>query len=54
VQIYLNAFLTSTLDAGEWPVSRPGKFTLLYVYIITFLSYLPWKKEKSLPSAIKF
>jgi hypothetical protein len=27
VDVYVQAFLTSTLDGGEWSVSRPGRFT---------------------------
>jgi hypothetical protein len=26
VELYLNAFLTSALDGGEWSASRPGRF----------------------------
>jgi hypothetical protein len=27
VEVYLHAFLTSTLVGGEWSASRPGRFT---------------------------
>jgi len=27
VQVYLDAFLISTLYGGEWSASRPGRFT---------------------------
>jgi hypothetical protein len=27
VKVQLHAYLTSTLDEGEWSVSRPGRFT---------------------------
>jgi hypothetical protein len=27
VEIYLQAFLTSVLDGGEWSASHPGRFT---------------------------
>jgi hypothetical protein len=27
VKVYLHTFLTSSLDGGEWSVSRPGRFT---------------------------
>jgi len=26
VEVYLNTFLISTLDRGEWSASRPGRF----------------------------
>jgi hypothetical protein len=27
VDVYTHILLTSALDGGEWPVSRPGRFT---------------------------
>jgi len=27
VEVEIHAFLTSTLDGGEWSASRPGRFT---------------------------
>jgi hypothetical protein len=27
VEVYLDAFLTSALDGGEWSTSLPGRFT---------------------------
>jgi len=27
VEVYLNVFLTSTLDGGEWSASRTSRFT---------------------------
>jgi hypothetical protein len=27
VEVELHAFLTSALDGGEWPASRPDRFT---------------------------
>jgi hypothetical protein len=27
VEVWLQAFLTSVLDGGEWSVSHPGRFT---------------------------
>jgi hypothetical protein len=28
VDVYIHVFLTLALDGGEWPASRPGRFTL--------------------------
>jgi hypothetical protein len=33
MEIYLDAFLTSVLDVGEWSASRPGCFILGKVWI---------------------
>jgi hypothetical protein len=32
VELQLQAFLTSALDVGEWPDSRPGR-PLLVIYV---------------------
>jgi hypothetical protein len=30
MEVQLHSFLTSALDGGEWPASRPGRFKLRY------------------------